>query len=709
MAVIEIAKIQVRRGQENQTGLPALAGGEFAWAADTEHLYIGLRREDGGSRDANVRILTENDERNFFNIAATSSTYVYRDSTDITDLDNDGFGVERNIQDKLDDIVNIKDFGAIPDGVTDSTFAIQQAIHRLFSAWTTSSAYNLYSGIAPRKKLYFPSGIYKVTDTIFIPAYTTIVGEGKGQTIINLASTGTSTHIFQTAEPNLLTSLGISGLHQGPYRNFDNAKISNTYTARNIHIEGMTLRYDITATTVSQVASLISLDSAPNSIIRDVKFQGGYSANPYNGFLATNSNYVGVVLRGDPMDSVSSSRTENVVIDNCEFENLYYGIKSNYDVPNIVVKNSEFLRLNKGITFNDPADNLQDLGPRFARFTDNRFRDIQREAIYTGVGTFYNNTSANHVSLNNQFINVGNNNSGTVEYATSVEHRTPIITYLQRNCVSMNDYFDRAEWQLRQGTTGTYYAPLVQGHTTIDTHAVEYRNVRVGESKTLIRWPLTGRAQLLTNKYQVYNDSTSTADLVDRQGELNIYVKKPLTVGGTPDIRYDDFYNYTNNDGAIDWTPALNTTDNTFEITLNNPWKTGNSATFSVTALTATYIVSTSTTTVSVIAGTYTNITIIDGGTGYWDAASKGGTEQGDYLSIDGALLGGSSDKNSLTIQVTSTGTAGTITGVQYVSGTSTYLTTQTTTFTNLVSTPLRISGSGYILTVEYQHKLMIS
>jgi hypothetical protein len=709
MAVIEIAKIQVRRGQENQTGLPTLAGGEFAWAADTEHLYIGLRREDGGSRDANVRILTENDERNFFNIAASSSTYIYRDASDITlNLTDPGFEVERSIQDKLDDIVNIKDFGAVPNGINDNTAVIQEAIHRLFSAWTTSSAYNLYGGIAPRKKLYFPSGVYKITDTIFIPAYTTIVGEGKGQTIINLASTGTSTHIFQTAEPNKLSTLGISGLHQGPYRNFDNAKISNTYTARNIHIEGLTLRYDTTATTVSQVASLISLDSAPNSVIRDVKFQGGYSANPYNGFLSTNSNYVGIVLRGDPMDSVSSSRTENVVIDNCEFENLYYGIKSNYDVPNIIVKNSEFLSLNKGITFNDPADNLQDLGPRFARFTDNRFRDIQREAIYTGTGTFYNNTSANHVSLNNQFINVGNNNSSTVELATSSIDRTPIITYLQRNCVSMNDYFDRFDWQLRQGTTGTYYAPLVQGHTTIDTHAVEYRTVRVGESKTLIRWPLTGRAQFLINKYQVWNDSTSTNDLVDRQGTLNIYVKKPLTPLSIPDIEYDDSYNYTNNDGSVDWTPALNTTDNTFQITLNNPWKTGNSATFIVTALPYSIL-----STTTWVAGTYTNITIVNGGSGYWDAASKGGTEPGDYLGIDGALLGGSSDKNSLTIEVMSTGTAGVITGVRYVSGTSSWVTITTTTVfgtsTALVSNPLRTGGAGYVLTVEYQHKLMIS
>ena len=40
MAVIEIAKIQVRRGQENLTGIPQLAPGEFGWAEDTENLSI---------------------------------------------------------------------------------------------------------------------------------------------------------------------------------------------------------------------------------------------------------------------------------------------------------------------------------------------------------------------------------------------------------------------------------------------------------------------------------------------------------------------------------------------------------------------------------------------------------------------------------------------------------------------------------------------
>ena len=41
MAVVQISKIQVRRGLSNQTGIPQLSGGEFAWAIDAQELYIG--------------------------------------------------------------------------------------------------------------------------------------------------------------------------------------------------------------------------------------------------------------------------------------------------------------------------------------------------------------------------------------------------------------------------------------------------------------------------------------------------------------------------------------------------------------------------------------------------------------------------------------------------------------------------------------------
>ena len=42
MAIVQISRIQVRRGQKNVgSGVPQLAGGEFGWAVDTRELYIG--------------------------------------------------------------------------------------------------------------------------------------------------------------------------------------------------------------------------------------------------------------------------------------------------------------------------------------------------------------------------------------------------------------------------------------------------------------------------------------------------------------------------------------------------------------------------------------------------------------------------------------------------------------------------------------------
>ena len=42
MAVVQISRIQMRRGQKNAgSGLPQLASGEIGWAVDTQEMYIG--------------------------------------------------------------------------------------------------------------------------------------------------------------------------------------------------------------------------------------------------------------------------------------------------------------------------------------------------------------------------------------------------------------------------------------------------------------------------------------------------------------------------------------------------------------------------------------------------------------------------------------------------------------------------------------------
>ena len=71
MAVIQISKVQVRRGQTRSIGMPQLSGGEFGWSYDQQELYIGNGSvADGAPEVKNTRILTEHDleNGNFFSL-----------------------------------------------------------------------------------------------------------------------------------------------------------------------------------------------------------------------------------------------------------------------------------------------------------------------------------------------------------------------------------------------------------------------------------------------------------------------------------------------------------------------------------------------------------------------------------------------------------------------------------------------------------------
>ena len=81
MAVYQISRIQVRRGQANQgTGLPQLASGEMAWAIDTQQLFIGSGAvSEGAPGVSNIRIVTEQDlglEGNLLGLVPVSYTHL---------------------------------------------------------------------------------------------------------------------------------------------------------------------------------------------------------------------------------------------------------------------------------------------------------------------------------------------------------------------------------------------------------------------------------------------------------------------------------------------------------------------------------------------------------------------------------------------------------------------------------------------------------
>lgn len=206
MAVVQISKIQVRRGQKNLTGsVPQLSSAEFAWAVDTQELFIGNGSvAEGAPAVGNTKILTEHD-----NILELAGSYTFA-ANDVSI----SLSVPRSLQTKIDEIqVSIVDFGANPDGSSDNTVAFATALSQLFE--NSNDKY--------KKVLMIPNGTYIISSDLIIPSNVTIRGENKNFTILQ---TGNSNLIFQDV----------------------------TGRARNIKIENLTIEHDLgqTITTNSE-------------------------------------------------------------------------------------------------------------------------------------------------------------------------------------------------------------------------------------------------------------------------------------------------------------------------------------------------------------------------------------------------------------------------------------------------------------------------
>lgn len=99
----------------------------------------------------------------------TTATQVTGNATDASVVSyNPPFtgAVGTNVEDKLAQYVNIKDFGAVGDGATDDTAAIQAALDYVHSLAATN-----------RPTVYVPAGRYLITNTIQMYADTSICGE----------------------------------------------------------------------------------------------------------------------------------------------------------------------------------------------------------------------------------------------------------------------------------------------------------------------------------------------------------------------------------------------------------------------------------------------------------------------------------------------------------------------------------------------------
>jgi len=685
MPVVEISKIQVRRGQENQTGVPVLDSGELGWASDTENLYIGLRRVDGGSRDANVRILTENDLRNLFrsaresNINLDNTLYTFEKTTGITSSTwvpgQNAFEYYRTLQQKLDDFANVKDFGAQGDGTTVDTSAISIAVRRLFdepgefnnntASWRTTALRAINTTTEVRKTLYFPAGIYVIHQTIPLPRGVRIVGDGMNSTIIR--SSGPGFHFFETID-----GAGVS---------FDTAPItmgSALPKPQYISIEKITLDNPSTATTG---VSMLSLDNTAYTSVKDVRFSGGILTTA--SIIISSSTCVAIDIRGN-----NTTAVEHISIENCVFTGLNSGIVSRYNIYDIYINNCSFEFLKYGVNFNNPS-NLDVNGPTSVKIENSRFSTIHSQGIYAGISSG-TNLSAHIISSSNRFENVANFLDASGDIATT---GTSIIYFGTWGNLSQNDYFAREKIRLESSNSSTYF-PLIDGRGVLDysipiTKTVGRYSSSTNVSGSVFYLPITGEQQFLTAKYLVYVPGSPPQ--LDRQGTLSVNVSS----GNDPEILVSDNYHFNYGDGAIYDGPngdgfvfpyEKRVTERYIRFWIYNPRPRGTNAEFSVTVSPYPYTGTTST-------GSYSNVTLVGaGGQNY---------EVGDTIRIRGTRgLAGLTPLNDLIIYVNSIGVNNSLATFTWT-GSATALTTSFNTTINAIvvtdtQSDTRLGGSAF-------------
>jgi hypothetical protein len=455
VAILQISRITQRKGLAQDLPEP-LAGAELGWAIDTRQLFIGNGElTEGAPVIGNTEILTE-----FSDILEFTTAYTYKGAAagyDVQTGATSGSPVSQSLQSRLDSYAVVTDFGATGDGVTDDTAAINRALFQLYCRQINTQV---------RRSLFFPAGTYLITDTILIPPFAQLYGEGPNSSIIKFSVTTWSnaipydtgvlvyyapTNVYYRSVAEVVPGTAITntsyweiettGLPEYVVRTTDSLQQTGgksgaaAYAPQSIEVTNMCFQTLNSDSDSSQTHNILLVEAATQVAFTNVTFLGPFTT-------ATDINTVSDArISCVKFSSPGQYICNQINFDNCRFSGTTYGFDADVVIQGATISNSYFDAMYRGI--------ILDTSPTGVRMVHNTFDRIYTQGIQI-VGATLN------VSAYNIFYDVGNH------YTTSpVTAATSVISITSDNNVSMGDMFERTTAQsatyprVSLGTTGS--------------------------------------------------------------------------------------------------------------------------------------------------------------------------------------------------------------------------------------------------------------
>lgn len=446
MAIVQISRITQRKGLQEDLPQP-LASAELGWSTDQRRLFIGNGTvEEGAPVVGNTEILTE-----FSDLLAFNTGYTYKgEAAGYTAQTGatPGTPVTQSLQARLDSFVVVTDFGATGDGLTDDTAAINRALNQLYCVQTNPQI---------RRGLYFPAGVYKITNTILIPPYARLYGDGADSSIINfevdfwVSGTAYAQGILVknlvgsvltyyrslvdvpalvNGSPVLLSDTDYwesTSLPEYAFNTADSMQQTGSNIGLNgatppeyIEVEGMALATAEYVDGSSLAHNLLVLDRVNNSNFNQVSFYGPLDTT----IIGDSTEDIYLVS----VESTSSLPVKDITFDQCVFRNATYAINTENLTQGVTVSNSTLDTLYRGIVLGSASP--VDGGPSGFRIMHNTFDNIYAEGVII-------DTCGLNATGYNTFYDVGNHFNGSTNPATV------IIKINADDNISVGDMFQR--------------------------------------------------------------------------------------------------------------------------------------------------------------------------------------------------------------------------------------------------------------------------